>query len=393
MAQSEQQLSADGALATMSDLLLLTSSNSTKTYFTNALAILCWPRGWVVHVRYQVRWLNDPLKALLTTDGSKLKGRRVLAAYLFQQRVDEHIWEPVEFYPLRFGTLVDAHRVGADDGGVAHFYFQLGDFYIPPAAGASGLDLQKRLGSGVHAGLVEFTGHDADSRDDESAARQRLQAINKSHVAYQPDKTKLEVNGEYYPLICHIRQLRTAGKQQKLMQPTYESESRTSTYQLTEGQGFIFDFGFYVPDWCAPPGKDSKVTLSYDEKAFATTPMRTLTVESRYDEQAWLVIPSPTSKSIRRDLVLQTDVRVAADMDPTNLTLTIPVNINPNVGRRSVAALSDSAGAVGLTVGTVGVALLASLPASAPKELLLVIAIAGYVVWLAITALSHFWTP
>src|SRR3989442_10706342 len=109
----------------MNNVVVLATSNAAKKYFTDAFAVLSWPREWVYHFRYRNNRLDGPLLNDLPrqlqhfkSSPGRLKDARVLVAYVFQERelnpdtrnID---WVPTDVYPLRYGKLVGAFKTGS----------------------------------------------------------------------------------------------------------------------------------------------------------------------------------------------------------------------------------------------------------------------------------------
>ncbi len=387
-------------------IILLTGSNASKKYFTDTFEVLSWPRGWVMHFRYFVKWVDDDLQkqlpqrteALKSSDGS-LKGTRVLAAYLFQesrrnQQTHELVWNKISLYPLRYGTLVEAYRIGTGTYDIAHFYFQVDGYYLPEKAKGPSLKPDEWLAPRAYATLAQFPIAESSAANDESAAYEIVEGIQPQHAAYQLNQDNPDQKRRYYPVICHLRELRPVGNRDNPLKPKFGREAHGSFYELTERKDFLFDFSFYVPSWSGgAPGSGSKVTLEYDSKAFATTAKRALAVESRYDEHTWLVVPASTPKDILRELEFDTAVKVPTDIDaePADLVLSIPVTIKPDKPLRFRAAAGDFAAAVGLALGTIALALISRPPFGLPVEVLAVAAVVGYAIWLVISTLSRGW--
>src|SRR2546426_12027336 len=118
--------------------LVLTSSNASKKYISNAFQTLSWPTGWVAHFRYELQWVEQELRDILPLwqDNSAnrrdaVKGLRVLTAYVFQQRNAgrKPPWDRIALYPLRYGTVVDAYKIGTGDNDVAHLYFKVDHYW------------------------------------------------------------------------------------------------------------------------------------------------------------------------------------------------------------------------------------------------------------------------
>jgi len=381
------------------DLIFLASSNATSKYLANALAYLSWPRGWVAHARYQMKWLDAgvardlPARTeVLAGSTSPLVGKKILTGYLYQERTSPKSWKQMALYPLRYGTMRHAYRGGRTASDVAHFYFELEGFYVPQESAAY-LDPLKVLGANTHVKMISFGVNASSPITDESTAQARLEGIASDHLVYQPDPSNSTVTIQCYPFVCRIRGLHPARKPAKINAPRFDLATRTSQYVIRESQAHILDLSFYVPSWCTAPLQDSKVILTEDEKAFSTMPQRTLPVASRYDEQAWLIVAAPTERSVLREVALETDLKVPNGLEPINLNLTLPVLINPRRWRRVSSVLLDMVAALGLALGTGALALSAKPPSWVHVEWLLPAIVIGYALWFGVSLVVRLWRP
>lgn len=397
--RQRNQLTAEDMRQQPIELVFLASSNATNKYLANALAYLSWPRGWVAHARYQMKWLDagvardlPPRSEILAGSKSKLVGKRILTGYLFQERMPAESWKQIALYPLRYGTIRQAYRVGRTASDVAHFYFELEGFYVPEESGPY-LDPLTVLGANTHVKAIQFAVNASSPLTDESTAQARLEGIASNHLVYHPDPSNPTIAIRCYPFICRIRGLHPARKPAKINAPRFDPATRTSRYVVREGQELILDINFYVPSWCTAPLQDSKLILTQDEKAFSTMAHRTLPVASRYDEQAWLIVAAATQRSLLRDVALETDLRVPDGLEPINLDLTLPVLIKPSRWRRVSSVVLDMVAAAGLALGTGALALSAKPPSWVHAEWLLPAVIVGYALWFVVSLVVRLWKP
>lgn len=391
------------------DAIVLSSSNASKKYFTDSLLVLSSPRGWVMHFRYESRWVDDGLKKQLPMrdapvgSGSQLSAVPVLVAYMFQERDPSQpaTWKPVATYPLRYGTLIDAYRTGAADD-IAHFYFEVGAYWVAGVQPAVQL-----LASGMHAASRNLPDH--GQAHGESAAVALLKSVPTAHLTHQPDETDLNKRRQYYPIVCYLRGLRKrTSPRDAVIAPQFGRAGTSSNYELTELEEYLFDFSFYVPPTFGSPLTGSLVALDYDEKAFASTPKNRLAVESRYDEQSWLVVPAAADRGTVRELTFKTELKVppkmpsGMDIDVVDLGFTIPVAIGQDRGRRlryfGVDLLGDfflAGGTISLAVAGSGAA--STNPPTTPLGLtaatLVFLAVLGALLSIALKLFARLWKP
>jgi len=98
------------------NILYLFSSNQMPQYETDAIDSVCKPAGFIMHFRYEYKYIDDDLASLIRSgQGSSLEGKKVFVVFVNVKGrgVANIIWEP-EFLPLRTGSLVELKR---EDGG------------------------------------------------------------------------------------------------------------------------------------------------------------------------------------------------------------------------------------------------------------------------------------
>src|SRR6266496_6094017 len=116
----------------VTDSIYLFSSNSEIKYVVDILEALALPRNFVHHFRYRLKWVEPTLRQKLptTTLDSKnpLVGLNVVVCYLYQEQQNgKREWKSM--YAVRRGSIIDCYKSGPNDLDVAHFYFQLTDYY------------------------------------------------------------------------------------------------------------------------------------------------------------------------------------------------------------------------------------------------------------------------
>jgi hypothetical protein len=253
------------------DCLYLSTSNAARKYFTDALTVLAWPRGWVAHFRYQLQWVQEELAEQLPLRGATienpLKGKRVVACYLFQTRLDAGRWKRHAIYPLRYGKVVEAYKVGVGQYDIAHFYFEVDGYAVPADSDSAARPPEDFLPPNYHAALGRMIGAPRSAVEDESACQALIESIRREHLTFQPDSEKLDLIEQAYPVVCFVRGVK---ERQRVIVPQFNHSDRRAYYELKEKHEYVLDCSFYMPSWCAAPAPGSKVSLEYDEKAFAS---------------------------------------------------------------------------------------------------------------------------
>lgn len=359
------------------DTIVLTSSNSERKYIKNALQVLSWPNGWVVHFRYELQWVEGSLKGLLPPSDAPmpegLKNHAVLTAYVYQERLDvPPFWSRIDLRPMRYGRLVYAHRTGEGDHDVAHFYVKLSDYW-PDAEGKT-LARDERLelvAAGKHVGRTNRLSQRGIRG--ESAARALLDAIPLNELRHQPDPADLTNWRQYYPILCFVRGIRPRDAARGSELSPEVGADNMSFVELTERRDYLFDFSFHIPAEFSKtfdrPQPGSNITLASDPDAFVSKAERTLPIESRYDEQAWLLSPTSTERTIVRELEFATSLKLrAAIADAVDLDFTIPVSIHQDRAARAKHIGAGLVGDVGVAVGTVALAIAKVAPAPEPAD-------------------------
>jgi hypothetical protein len=353
--------------------VVLTSSNGSRKYVTDAFEIVSLPTGWVAHFRYELKLVEESLAgALPDTRGATnnpVRGLRVMTAYVFQTRnvKDPRTFDPIAVHPMRYARIVDAYKTGVGDRDVAHFYFKLEEYWVPGAATSPEIDqVMAMLASRRYAGQIAPV--TASGREGETAAFAVISAIPDAHLTHQPTADATDVR-QYYPWLLYIRGIQKhKGWWRRNPTPQFDDGAQSSTYKLTERHEYLLNFSFHVPASIGSnfgePQAGSTIQLTYDKSAFASEADRSLGVESRYDEQLWLVIPATTDRSAQRELLLSTALKVASPdrVDPIDLSFTIPVAIGQNILRRLVFIGFGILGDVSFAIATIIVALAKSAP-------------------------------
>jgi hypothetical protein len=98
------------------DLILLSSSNSTKEYMLDVLEEIGRPRKSIMYCRYRQKWVDPDLWNLLPEEkdrqASDLVGYPILALYVYQEILQGSIYEWQFLYPVRFGKLKECYKTG-----------------------------------------------------------------------------------------------------------------------------------------------------------------------------------------------------------------------------------------------------------------------------------------
>lgn len=374
------------------DCLYISTSNAARKYFTDALTVLAWPRGWVAHFRYQLLWVQEELAEQLPLRGATienpLKGKRVVACYLFQTRRDAKHWERHAIYLLRYRKVVEAYKVGAGKYDIAHFYFAMDGYAVPADSDSAALSPEDFLPPNYHAALGPMIGVPTSAAQDESACQSLIESIRMEHLTLQPDSEKLDLIEQVYPVVPFVRGVK---EQQRTIAPQFDHSDRRAYYELKERHEYVLDCSFHVPSWCAAPAPGSKVSLEYDEKAFVSAAKSQMPMESRYDEYAWLVVPAATETEVRRELTLRTDIRAPDGVEVTNVDLAIPVKIRPSKFLRARYIATDLLGDVGLAVGTVAFTLSRLPNPPLAGEATVALVVGGYAGWLLFKLVARLW--
>lgn len=396
-------------------LLILTTSNASRSYFTDAFQVLAWPRGWIAHFRYQLQWLTSefadtlPLPDHATNPSLTLRGKRLIIAYMFQEAsrssTDGSVHRSqVALYPLRYGTILNAFRVGNERSDIAHFYFSLDGFYIRPSNVSTCLKPSDILPANIFVDSIRFPVLETDSNSDESAFYRLVDSMDPKHLV---DASEPNAATAYYPVAAFIRGLSRRNHRstaeaafvdpvsRQRINPKFEWSGKLPYYELSERHEYLFDFSYYIPKWAASPAAGSTISLTSDEQVFATPNRYSIPAESRYDEHSWLLASGATERNVWRNLVFTTDIQAKSGNsgEVANLSLNFSIVIKPDVARRAVTLLFDVCGDVGLAVGTVALAFIKNPPEAITSAQLILGAIVGYTISIASKVVARFLKP
>ena len=186
-------------------LLVFFSSDARELYKADVYRALALPCGYVVHFRYQPKYLSDQLRA----NPSSLRGRVGVIAFAAGNRPDfgsEHA--EMKLVSIRQVTVLDVEE--DETLGLVHFYLELSDFCdvdlmesaaksdLPPQAFASAIDATPRV----------------------TNWNDRVQRV-----------------ASHYPklMFMWVRQVSSCGK---ALKPVYKAASRSTQYELEEAKEY-----------------------------------------------------------------------------------------------------------------------------------------------------------
>ncbi|MEG8946404.1 hypothetical protein [Rosettibacter firmus] len=363
------------------DCIYLMSSNATKEYITDIFEVLSLPSEIVMHFRYQIRWLDENLKAILPiknkSQASELKNKKVVICYLYQEKQDSG-WEWIIVYPIRTGVLTHAYKSGDKNEDVAHFYFKVNNYIrygeqdftrvLKEIACEKWGKAYALIGSMLDNTYIAYKG------DSKSAFIQICNSLNSLHLR-SPE------GNEYFPMFCFMEGFKD--KKGKILLPEYDPLTLKSFYKLTEGEYYSFGFSTYFT--LKPP--QYVVKLLSDEKIFSTPPVYELKASSRYDEESYTIISSILERDAWTSFSFKTELPDRIDnKESLNIHFEFPIKVERKILYRIFDVLSD----VGFGVGTAAIALKAAFP---PSEMTWWYwpAISGYSLWAIIKITIKFW--
>jgi len=371
--------------------LYLMTSNAEEEYMADGFECLGLPRGFVVHFRYRLQWVDMALTGLLDHEGRKLgaslRKLPVVVSYLCQRWSSEGGWNWERVYPLRLGRLVSAFKSGDDEEDIAHFYFELGDFVGGNESGSEhdelpgfGKPLAAARGSGKYAFLGEQSSDDNTSlKSDESAFRQLAEAIRPEHLILAKET---DLGSRVVPLFCFIEGIRQAkGRHRPVLKPRFDGATLRAYYELAEGTRYALDVCFHVP--VSLRGSKGELLLEEKGDALSIACANPIPVESRYDKDSWLVIPKLLEREMWSHMVVSSRVLIAGADGASTKALVLrfhaPIKITPRRARRVLVQLVDVVGGVAFAAATALVALsdTAVVPDRWPF-----LAVALYIAWM-----------
>ena len=336
--------------------ILLCSSNATKEYILDVLEAIAVPRGFIIHFRYEKKWVSEDLWQRLPVKGQNhddLKGAEVLVLYVIQERDNgTRTWKSI--YPLRFGSLLECYRTGDGDNDIAHFYFETRDYcdsgnleYIRP-------QLLSKFGKGDDSSAKYFaafsgeTGNDAIMKKcpwDESAFNSLVRNFKLEH--FRSDDSRKQ----YYPVFLFVRGLLNPSLQKT------RGDILQMCYEVVERKSYVFEASLRFlesPDPC------SRVTIDSPEEQIAMLPRAENAIASRYDEFKWNIIMPRVVKNVETAIILSTKVCPPRDdcevCEVLDLTLPIPLVIKFDWRVRLIEVVGDISLALSATaIGMLGI--------------------------------------
>jgi hypothetical protein len=322
------------------------SSNATEKYAVDALMALSSPTGFVHHLRYQLRLLDQDLRNMLKPKGEPvvdtLQDIRTVLCYLYQIRRSDR-WDWISVYPFRLGVLVDAYKTGNNDNDIAHLYIRVDNYVL-----YSDLDYNQTIRDMIgekygtcYASLGSVLNANYIAKRGESK-----QAFHRICESLKIEHFRSRANEDYYPVFSFVEGFRDEnGKVQELK---YDRSTYKAYYEIREGSRYAFDFGIYFPE--QPP--EFTMSLKSDDKVFATPDQYTTKVLSRYDEESWLLVSRLVDSDIWTAVSFDSHLNIGNKI-PLNLSLTFPVLVKQKIIYGLLEVLSD----LGFAVGTASLAL------------------------------------
>ncbi len=363
--------------------LLLITSNATKEYTLDALETLASPFSTVQHFRYSLKWLDDDLRNALPLKSVErnraIAGTEVVVCYLYQQ-IPAGTMGPAKWialYPLRKGKLVEAYKTGSRDQDIAHFYFQVKNFFLYDDSTRQDLTLngifKNLLGGNFEIRYASFI----SSLDSKyiAAERDSLSAFIGVCDSFDLDHFNSQSGEKLVPFFCHIEGVRDHWG--KTVIPKYDKISRQSIHKLIEGNAYALEFSTY---FCKKPPQVN-VTLECDSKIFTTPSKSELRISSRYDEESWSLVPALLEKECRTNLKFQSTFEAQLNPKPLELAINLAVRIKRNMAFRILELVAD----FGFAAGTAGIALWKD------HEWAIIPVYSGYFTWIGLRFLTKLW--
>jgi len=342
------------------NILFLLSSNASTEYMKDILETLSLPFGSIQYFRYQLKWLHDDIRNLLPKDPDKEWNKcgkeKVIICYLYQKKIDENRgkWEAI--YPIRFGTLVKVYKTGENDYDIAHFYFRVENYISECKNIIDEIHLpdikepgQYLEGEGIADKILVFRGDlpfkRAKKEESKSAFHKICQSIKIEHLK-SPNGSM-----QYFPFFTAINGIRN--KKNEFLNIGYDKTTMKSFYSLREGERYSFTFSIYFPQ--KPP--EYLITLSSDEKLFATPSKYELKLDSKYHEESWNLISSLLEKDVWTMLSFKAELKYAdSNKEPLNISMDFLIKVTRKWTYRVIDAISD----IGFGIGTGAIALKAA---------------------------------
>lgn len=287
--------------------LYVFSSNAQKTYLVDALRGLMIPRGMVIHVRYEEKYVHPTILEGLPHSGhateNLYRDSRVLMSYLLQERrpneEDEvgNPWWPVEVFPVRAGTVLDTY----EEGGVVHTYFSVDEY---PSYEENLVDLRRICMQALHptginrkfyASIGQALSPSMLSGESDALAFNRIiKSLEPNHFC-SVERTSAGTTelASYDPVFLQILGIKRLKHRDWLgevvdspvhLEPLHE-RAYERAYRLTSADPHIISIGFYQPRWSTIPDRGCTIEIKVPGSLFSTSPPEELPISSRYDLQ------------------------------------------------------------------------------------------------------------
>jgi len=247
----------------------------------------------VIHLRYEMKYIDGHLRAALANTQPGLGGRQVLLSYLYQSitastQADDQTqiitWQPRARYPFRFGNIEDAFV----EGDVAHFYVEVNHYPTKAQGESVDKELDNRLGK---VGVQQLYALLAQKLDDacictiastySSSFQAIVNGIDKSHLCSAGRSGEAR---PYDPLFVRIGIPKLIG--QTRPHPTTAAkvksfQSHERGFEISRRQDCVVPIEVYQPTWSAVPESNCKLQIQADRNHLSF--VEDLPVSSRYD--------------------------------------------------------------------------------------------------------------
>jgi hypothetical protein len=369
--------------------ICLFSSNGQKEYILDVLETIALPRGAIQHFRYQLKYVDPKLVSEIPHKGGPVVGglpeSEVVVFYLYQKENVEREREWKSIYPVRRGKLVEWYKTGETEHDIAHFYFEVSDYFDYREDSKIDRETEKAKSLAVDHSLKRQSYVCSASQldfpvfnpaEDESAFHGLVTSFKIED--FKPPLCDSPV--QYYPVFCFIRSLRESEGVASDLSMSYDQPVRKSYYELKEQNRYVFELSYNIP-W-KTPGKGSEITLRCPAEHFVSLTLDRLMVGSRYDEESWPLV----TRRIQTDLwsAIEVQTKIAAPngsgWEPLNISRSFPVFIKRKLYRRKAAAFGDWLAGAFLALGTASITIFSITPSKVEFIAPTIIGFAGWAI-------------
>lgn len=290
--------------------IYLFSSAQRELYKKDNIDVLCYPQNFVIHFRYEDKYVADSIKDISTED---LKNKNAMVVIVdIEEKRSKKI---PKFYPCRKGKIVDI----VEEGNVYHFYFKLDDNWVDYRSSNGLKDYNRSITTLNEKPLI--TGKDQHLTGKFVTFEQFKEDISLSNDSIAWDFIIKKIGElETYKSILFCRIKGIYNRESKTELQIFQFDNHTSGYNIKSNLKYNLEIILTIGNKNIET-KD-KITIESDDSFF--TPIPNEINLGRVDRQDILLSPKPTYSE---DNYSKIQIKIKNEIGSTNKVEGFPLVI------------------------------------------------------------------